>query len=382
MIIGIVAGLPESLIWFRGPLIKAFLELGHDVVCFGPEASDAVKSRLCEMGAQYETVPIARKGTSVYADLKYLFLLARAFRKNHISCFLGYTIKPVVYGTLAARLAGVRSCYSIITGLGVVYTQSSKKSTCLRVITDCLYGLSLPLNRTVFFQNPDDRRLFSDRGLLRRCRRSIVINGSGVDLEAFPRENVPRGVVQFTLIARLLVTKGIREYTAAAVNLVKRHSNVRFWLVGLDEEGHLDSVDESEIAPWHSTPNLSFIPWGGNVRSILEKTSVYVLPSYREGVPRSVLEAMAVGRPIVTSDAPGCRETVEPGKNGFLVPVGDVDGLMEAIERFLVDGSLISKMGDRSRQIAEEKFDVRLVNRTILTEMSLLPGDSHLEGRQ
>ena len=372
MRIGIVASYAPSIVPFRGKLISAILDKGHEVVCFGPIADSKTRKSIERLGVSYLEIPISRAGISILGDLRLLWYLFTSLRKARVELLLSYTIKPVIYGAIAGKLAGINGIYSIITGLGVVYTSSGWKSSLVRRITDFLYRVSLPFNKVVLFQNPDDRRLFQERGLLKNVPRSSVVNGSGVDLVQFPRNPVIVEPLRFTLIARLIATKGVREYTEAVRRLSRLYPKSSFVLVGLQEAGHYDAVSVEEIAHWQEMPNAEFVEWGVDVREVLNRTSVYVLPSYREGLPRTVLEAMAVGRAIITTDAPGCRETVIHGLNGFLVPIGQVEPLVAAMKRFLDEPDTAVTMGEASHSLVKERFDVNKVNLEILESMDLV----------
>jgi glycosyltransferase involved in cell wall biosynthesis len=290
----------------------------------------------------------------------------RRIRPSHV---LGYTIKPVLYGSLAAWLAGVPRRSALITGLGYAFQGQANERGGLRVLVQWLYGLALRRTHKVFFQNPDDQTLFRSLGLLLPGTPSCVVNGSGVDVEAFAVAPVP-AAPHFLLIARLLGDKGVREYAQAAQRTRALYPQVRFSLVGwLDENP--DAIAQTELSAWVQAGTMNFLGRLSDVRPAIESCSVYVLPSYREGTPRTVLEAMAMGRAVITTDAPGCRETVVDGDNGFLVPVQSVDALAEAMARFITDPTLVARMGQRGRQLAEEKYDVHKVNAVMLQEMGL-----------
>ncbi|WP_431777431.1 glycosyltransferase [Ottowia caeni] len=205
-----------------------------------------------------------------------------------------------------------------------------------------------------------------------------MVNGSGVDVSAFSVVPLPEARIQFLLIARLLGAKGVREYAQAAKLVRAHHPASRFVLVGFIDDNP-DSISQSELDSWVADGTLEFLGQLSDVRPAIAASSVYVLPSYREGTPRTVLEAMAMGRAIITTDTPGCRETVLDGDNGYLVPVKSVDALVQAMSRFVEDPGLAARMGARSRQLAEDKYDVHKVNSVMLREMGISTRSSGLE---
>jgi glycosyltransferase involved in cell wall biosynthesis len=258
----------------------------------------------------------------------------------------------------------------LITGLGFTF-QNTGHVGYVHKIVKLLYKLSLSRVDKVFFQNSDDEEFFRCSGILKKSTPSCVVNGSGVDLSSFEVVRLPAGAPVFLMIARLLGEKGVREYAQAAEVVKRRYPNVEFHLVGWIDDNP-DSIKKCELDKWLECGCLKFLGRLDDVRPAIESASVFVLPSYREGTPRSVLESMAMGRPIITTDAPGCRETVVDGENGYLVPVGSVDGLVESIIKLIKNPALIPLMGKRSREIAENKYDVSIVNHVILNGMDLL----------
>jgi glycosyltransferase involved in cell wall biosynthesis len=313
-----------------------------------------------------------RTGTNPLSDLVSMVWLVRLLRRRRPGIVLNYGIKPVIYGGMAARLARVPRIFGMITGLGHAYTTQSVKTRLMRGLVTRLYRIGVSLSERVFFQNPDDEAEFLQRRILKDPTKAVRINGSGVNLDTFPEKPLPEGTPVFLFIGRLLTEKGIAEFVEAATWLKKRHSEARFVAVGPFDPNLPHSVASSDLETWRGLGTVEFIGGVKDVRPWLAQCTVFVLPSYREGTPRSVLEAMSVGRPIVTSDAPGCRETVVDGQNGFLVPPRQAAPLAEAMERFLEDPGLVAKMAAESRRIAEEKYDVRKVNRVILETMGLL----------
>ena len=371
----VIAGLNRSLINFRGPLIKALCDAGLEVHAAAPEltANPVVAGKLQEWGVTCHDVALQRAGINPVSDLQGLVGLYRLMRDISVDAVLGYTIKPVIYGTLAAWLARVPRRFALITGLGYAFTgEATGKRKLIQQVARRLYALALGRAERVFFQNPDDQALFRELKLVPARVPSTVVNGSGIDLSQFQPAALPLKQTVFLLIARLLGDKGIREYVAAAREIRKRHPEVVFRLVGAVDDNP-DSVSAEEVESWQQGGTIEYLGRLDDVRPAIEGCSAYVLPSYREGTPRTVLEAMAMGRAIITTDAPGCRETVVDGDNGFLVLVKSVDELVEAMQRFIDKPELVTQMGGRSRQVAENKYDVHKVNQMMLSAMGINP---------
>jgi len=368
----VLASLAESLIHFRGPLLKEMVSKGHQVIGCAPDAPDNVISTLQEMGVAYQNVRLQRVGMSPLQDALTLLDLFRIYRRIKPDIVLSYTIKPVVYGSLAAKLAKVPQVFSIITGLGYTFSVSGFKGRLVGGIARALYRVALACNKHVFFQNPDDLELFLDENIITDRNKTVLINGSGIDVDAYKTASYP-DELSFLLIARLLKAKGIYEYVAAAEIIKKKHPDIKFKIVGWIDKYNPDSISEKELQTWIDKGTVVYFGKLSNVCPAIADSSVYILPSYREGTPRTVLEAMAMGRPIITTDAPGCRETVIDGENGFLVPIKAINELVEAIEYFIRQPDMVKNMGKVSRTIAEEKYDVRRVNKDIMQAMNLVP---------
>lgn len=369
----VLASYAPSLINFRGPLLEEMVRRGWRVTAVAPDMDDAVVEALARMGVAAEPVVLARTGLNPLADLTYCGAMWGLLKQLGPDVLLAYTAKPVVWGAIAARLAGVRRTVAMITGLGYAFTlpdRPSLKHAMVRRGASLMYRLGLSLCDWVLFQNPDDRVQFVELGLV-RPDRSEVTAGSGIDLERF-RPAPPPGGPSFLMIARLLGAKGVRQYAAAAVALKRRRPEVEVRLAGWIDPGP-DAVSQDELDGWIDQ-GLTYLGRLEDVRHALTETAVYVLPSYREGTPRSVLEALAMGRAVITTDAPGCRETVQDGVNGFLVQPRDVGSLVEAMERFILDPTLAATMGARSLELAQRKYDVRGVNDQVIAALS--PGDS------
>ena len=367
MRIAVIGGYAPSLINFRGPLLREMAALGHDVHAMAPPHLPDVGPQLAAWGVNHHSYPLARRGLNPLADAATFFHLRNIVKRLRPDMVLSYTFKPVVYGSLAAHLAGTPAVYSLITGLGYAFTEASGlKRRVLFNLAKGMYRAGLRHTRGVIFQNPDDRSWFHRLGVVPDTARTIVVGGSGVDLDHFRQSPVPDRP-SFLCLSRLLRSKGVDVFAEAAMRVKARHPEAEFRLVGFMETGS-DVVTPGEVDRWRAA-GVEVLDAVEDVRPLLSGAMVYVLPSHREGTPRSVLEALATGRPVITTDAPGCRETVTDGHNGFLVPVGDVDGVVRAIERFLAEPGLAAAMGQAGRRLAEEKYDVRLVNRAILEFM-------------
>ncbi|CAG9169599.1 N, N'-diacetylbacillosaminyl-diphospho-undecaprenol alpha-1,3-N-acetylgalactosaminyltransferase [Cupriavidus pampae] len=364
-----IASFAESLIGFRGPLIAALQASGLDVHVAAPglPAGDPVRARLEAQGLTVHDVRMQRVGTNPLVDLGTTIQLYRLMRRIRPDCVMGYTIKPVIYGTLAAWLARVPRRFALITGLGYAFQQEGGG---MRELVQRMYAAALQRVRKVFFQNPDDRDLFLERGILAADTPSCVVNGSGVDVSAFSVAPLPGKTTRFLLIARLLGDKGVREFVEAARRVRAERSDATFVLVGWIDTNP-NAIAQDELDTWVRDGVVEYLGKLSDVRPAIAESTVYVLPSYREGTPRTVLEAMAMGRAVITTDAPGCRETVVDGDNGFLVPVKSVDALEVAMRRFLDDPDLATRMGRRAREIAEDKYDVNKVNAVMLSEMEI-----------
>lgn len=367
----LLASSAKSLTLFRGPLIRSMVEGGHAVVGCAPQPDPDVAAELAAIGASFETYPLQRTGTNPVADLWTIVSLARLFRRLRPDVVLAYTQKPMIYGGMATRLAGVPAFFPMVTGLGYVFTEAGGRSRrFLQELTSGLFWIGLRHARVVFFFNRDDVEEFRRRRIVDRTQRLVRVDGSGIDLDHYRPMPLPAGPPVFLLIARLLADKGIREYVAAAQALRARYPQARFELLGpVDPNPAAIKLDEVEA--WVRDGSIDYLGETRDVRPYLARTTVYVLPSYREGIPRTVLEAMATGRPVVTTDAPGCRETVLPGETGFLVPPRDSVALAAALERFITEPALAETMGSAGLEFVRRRFAVGAVNAVLLQHLGL-----------
>ena len=368
----VIGSLAESLINFRGDLLRALANAGHEVIAAAPAGPAWVDETLAKWQVRRIVLPLSRTGTNPVHDLSLLRALLRLIRAERPYAVLAYTVKPVVYGLLAARIAGVPRRVALITGLGFSFLEArSAVQSALQGAVRWLYRRALQGADVVLFQNRDDEEVFRTRGLLRPNQDVRIVAGSGVNLERYATRPLPPGPRRFLMIARLLVDKGVQEYLEAAARLRAVRPDVSCELIGPQEE-HPAAVAARRIEEAVQSGAVDYRGAIRDVRPNLAAAHVYVLPSYREGTPRTVLEAMATGRPIITTDAPGCRETVIPGHNGVLVPVADSEALFREMLRFAVlDDAELARMGAASREVAEAKFDVHKVNAAIIAALAL-----------
>jgi glycosyltransferase involved in cell wall biosynthesis len=367
----VLGGKAESLIEFRGPLIRELVNAGHKVIAAAPDFNERIEAAVRALGGQPLEVPLARTAMNPIRDAQSIWTLIELMKQIKPDVLIAYTAKPVIYGSFAARLAGVPSVTALITGLGYAFVEGNEAKRWLaRYMLSILYRLTLSRCQCVLFQNPDDRQTFLDLGIISKRTPAQVVNGSGVDTDFYSLTPVP-DKTRFLMITRLLGDKGVREYAQAARILRARSPKAEVALAGyLDISPN--SIKPAELAGWQAE-GLEFLGTADDVRPAIARSTVVVLPSYREGTPRVVLEAMAMGRAIITSDAPGCRETVKHGLNGLLVPPRDAETLAAAMLELASDPDLVRSMGKASRQIAVERYEASKVARDVLRYAGLLP---------
>lgn len=349
----------SSMVNFRGALIRGLVDRGYEVVCVAPDFDkySSIASQVDKLGATAMNVSMSRSSLSILGDVALCVKFALIINREHPDIIISYTAKPVVWATLAGYIFRVPRRVVLITGLGYAFIDGKDvKRRFVKALLSVLYFFALRAATHVFCQNQDDADYLKDRNLAPSDKSVCVVNGSGVDIQAFQKFKLPDKEIVFLMISRLLFDKGIKEYFAAAKLIKKKYPPTKFLLVG-DLDSNPKSLKSSELKVLLSDGCVEWIGPQKDIPSILAKSSVYVLPSYREGMPRTVLEAMACGRPIITTDVPGCRQTVIQGKNGFLVPARDHQALASAMERCITEPSTLVQMGHESRILAETRFE-------------------------
>ncbi len=367
----VVGVLPRSLINFRGDLIKAMINAGHKVTAMSSKAEPEVIEALKKLGVSFKSYPVNRRGLNPLKDIQTMFALHKAFVELKPDIVLAYTIKPVIWGGLAAYYIKLIRFFAMIEGLGYAFHASNWKRKILTKIVSFLYRISLRKASKVIFLNSDNQNEFVARHIIPESK-SFMINGIGVNLKEYNYTPLPSSGIIFLSIGRLIGEKGFREFYQAA-NLVKsKYPSARFQILG-PEDSSLDGIPLHEVKAWETQGVIEYLGVTDDVRPYLAACHVFVLASYYEGMPRTSLEAMAIGRPVLTTDTSGCRDTVEEGINGFLVPVKDPMAIAERIVWFIqhTKDKEIEKMGYESRRMAERRFDVHIINKEIFSAMEL-----------
>lgn len=368
MKIAIVSSHTPSIFWFRMDMMNSFQKLGCEVIAIGNESESKWLEKFAENGIRYIQANITRNGTNPLNDIltfKSLYSILKAEKPDKV---FTYQAKTVIYGGIAAHLLGIEEVYPLIAGFGSVFLQGGKKAKILQSILKAEYRIALKYAENIFFQNPDDEDFFITNKLTEKSK-IVMINGSGVNLEKFTVLPLP-GNASFLCISRLIRDKGVCEYLEAARIVKKQYPDIRFLLVG-PFDTNPSAIKPEELEKYIKDGTIEYYGEQSDVRPYLEQCSVFVLPSYREGTPKTVLEAMACGRAVITTDAPGCRETVEDGENGALVPVKNVEVLANKMCELLNDPERVRKMGTIGRKMVEEKYDVKLVNAVICDTMKI-----------
>lgn len=371
----VLSSYSPSLTNFRLELLRSMVDAGHFVTAAGPEDDATIRARLANIGVDFAHIPMARVGLNPITDLQTLWSIWRLLWKLKADLVLSYTMKPIIYGGIAARLAHVPSRCFLVTGLGRVFSQGydkTLKGSFLKRVSIWLYRRAFTGARVVFAYNEADAAdirknlMVADHSLIK------IVPGSGVDVDHYAFAPPPLDRPVFLLVARLLKEKGILEYIAAARRIRVLYPTAEFQLLGQLDPDPAAGISPGDIENWVAEGLITFLGETTDVRPFLTGCNVFVLPTYyREGIPRSILEAMSVGRAIITTALAGCADTVQQGLNGYLICPRDVDDLTQAMSALAENLPLAEVMGKRSRQLAQAKFDVHLVNEILMERMAL-----------
>ncbi len=364
----IFSSVSESLILFRKELIEELNIKGFSIYAISPNLNqnNFYTKSLCKMNVKLINIPLIGAKISPIRDILIVLILLFHFVWHRPKYILSYNLKPIVFGNLLAYLLNIKNRFIIVTGVGYFFLDENKDKLISKLVK-FFYSLSLKASSKIFFQNSDDKKLFIKLFKI-PDEKTILINGSGVNLDFYKESALP-DKINFLLIARLIKSKGIIEYLEAARTIKNKYPEVEFHLVGF-YENNIDKIDKEKISKMVSSNIVKFHGKTDDVRPFINACSTYVLPSYREGTPRTVLEAMSIGRPIITTNVPGCKETVIDNFNGYLIEPQSVRSLVDSINKVLkLDRKSLIMMAKNSRKLAEEKYDVHKVNSIIIQNL-------------
>ncbi|MCC7429774.1 glycosyltransferase family 4 protein [bacterium] len=356
---------------FRLPFLKAFQQKKIEIVILAPK--DKFTEKLKDLNLKFINLPLDRKNFFPLKELRTFFKLFQTIKTEKPDFIINYTPKPMIYGSLFSKFFQNSKVINVVTGLGFIFSNDTPVLKLLNPVIEIIYRFAFSKTYKVFFQNPDDRDFFVEKSIVSQ-EKTVVTFGSGVDLEHFSycEPALLKKNLTFILVARMLRNKGILEFVQAARIIKKNYPETKFQLLGPIDPGNPRGIGLDLIENWQKEEMIEYLGKVPDVRPFISEADVVVLPSYyREGVPKSLLEALALGKPIVTTDWYGCKETVLHGENGFLIPIKDSTALADAFEIFLTNPELCSKMGKKSRTLAVQKFDVEKVNSLFFKAMNL-----------
>ncbi|MBE3605371.1 glycosyltransferase family 4 protein [Campylobacter sp. RM13119] len=369
MKIFIIGNVASMMINFREEFIKKLVANKHDVYCLVSDYDDKSRFIISSFGATPLDYTLNAKGLNPVKDIKATYDLVNLFKKHKPDIVFSFFVKPVIFATIAAKIAKIARIVGMIEGLGAAFTLhkngQTKKAKIIRNIQVFLYKLSLPLLDELIFLNKDDKKDLMDTYNI-KTKSISILGGIGVDLNKFTYSKPPVDSINFIFIARLLAEKGIFEYLEAAKIVKDKHKDAKFYVLGSFDEQNPFGLKKEELKQYLDGGVIIYPGFVNNVNEWIVNSSVFVLPSYREGVPRSTQEAMATGRAVITTDSVGCKETVEEDLNGFLIPLYDSQTLAQKMIYFIQNPEKIVQMGIESRKIAEKKFNITKKNKELI----------------
>nr|WP_279052439.1 glycosyltransferase family 4 protein [Acinetobacter tandoii] len=365
-----IGTIASSIYDFRADLIRSLLKQGHQIYAFTSQYNAEDINKIEQLGAIPVTYTLNRGGLNPLADIVATYQLFKKIKHINPDVVFSYFSKPVIFGTLAAKLAKVPCVIGMLEGLGYTFTEQpeglSHKTKFIRYIQVFLYKIALPMLDQLIFLNPDDPKDLLEKYSI-KVKKVVILGGIGLNLQEYPYQPVDdiSLPIKFLFIGRLLKEKGIHEFVQAAKLVKKQYPKTQFTILGQIDTFNIGALQQSELDDLIASNVVHYLGWVNNVKDWITNSHVFVLPSYREGVPRSTQEAMAIGRAIITTDVPGCRETVIQNRNGFIIPRWDSKALAENMIYFIENPKQIRFMGDESHKIALDKFDVEQVNQRL-----------------
>lgn len=369
--IAFITTVASSIYGFRQPLIAELQKQGHTIYAFVSEYAQCELDKIQAMGVTVIPYQLNRGGLNPIADIIATYKLAQQIKQIKPDLVFSYFSKPVIFGTLAAKIAKVPKIFAMLEGLGYTFTEQpdgmTAKTKIIRSIQVLLYRISLPLVDKLIFLNPDDPKDLLEKHKI-QVKKVEILGGIGLNLADYPYQPIVKPIeqIRFLFIGRLLKEKGIHEFIQATKIVKAQYPNTVFTVLGAIDKMNLGALSQQELDNYIQSGLIEYPGHVSDVNEWIAKCHVFVLPSYREGVPRSTQEVMAIGRAVITTDVPGCRETVIDGVNGFIVSVWDSEKLAEKMIYFIEHPQKITEMGDESHRIAIEKFDVNKVNQRLI----------------
>lgn len=366
--IAVLSSHTPSLFWFRMDMMKKFQEYGYEVFALGDQKESEWEGEFAEQGIVYKQIQVERNGVNPIKDLATLISIKKALKKIQPEKLFTYQAKTIIYGGIAANMLGIKEVYPLVAGIGSVFLKDDFKTRLIKQIMVREYKIAMRNCPTVFFQNYDDEKIFRDNRIITK-QNIVLIPGSGVNCQKFTVTDMPE-TFGFLCVSRLIRDKGVYEYLEACMKIKKKYPEIRCLLVG-PYDTNPTSLKPEELKPFIDEGIIEYFGEQEDVRPYLDQCMVFVLPSYREGTPKTNLEAMASGRAIITTDVPGCRETVVDGENGYLVPLKKVDFIVEKMEYLINNLDVVVAMGRKGRAKAESIFNVEIVNQKICDAMGV-----------
>ena len=350
---------PEYFISHRLPIGLGLIKQGCTVHLIAP---GECPTQLIQSGFIYHNIKMSRKDKNPLNELLIIWSLARLFMRIKPDLVHLVTIKPYLYGGIAARIAGVHAVVSAVAGLGNLFSHKTYKSTILRCILYPIYRLAFNHNNQItIFQNTNDRDTLLSWGIINKAN-CVIIRGAGLDLLEYPIKDEPNGIPVISFAGRLLSDKGVREFVEASILLNARGIEAEFWLIGSPDLGNANTITRQQLSEWHNAGVINYLGYRSDIAMLFSKSNIVCLPSYYgEGLPKVLIEAAASGRAVVTTDHPGCRDAIEPNETGLLIPIKDALALADAIQDLIYNSDKRTNMGIAGRALAQKEFTIEKI---------------------